>query len=153
LRDKHEKSIITPIHHNPKLLDEISFQNKSMDLNRLKKHNSVPRPYKTKLQLIPDHISIVRNLLVKTTDNIIKQNDLITSFQQTVLDNVNILQTLQTLKTAEDVSMNKTNIEFTQTSEIKSDLSSKRKIMSNNLEPIANHNTSVTKSIIFETKK
>lgn len=50
------------------------------------------------------------------------------------------------------MSVGKTNIEFTQNSEIKSDSDSKRHFNTNNLEPIANNNTSVNQSIIFETK-
>lgn len=71
-----------------------------MDFNRTKYYTK-PKD-NTKLKYIPDQISIMRNLLVKTTENITKQNDLIQSFQQTVKDNVSILDKLQTLKTAEE---------------------------------------------------
>lgn len=80
-----------------------------------------------------DHISLIKNLLITTTEDMRRQSDLISTFKESVNENVNGIKNLQTLQTDEDVLMHKTNIEFnTQQSDDKSYSSSNHNHRHNN---------------------
>jgi hypothetical protein len=56
---------------------------------------------------------LIKNLLVKTTDDIRRQSDLILTFKESINENVNGIKKISThIETEEDVSLHKTNIEF-----------------------------------------